>query len=287
MSLSIHIDIETCTRCRKCVRICPAEIFIQETPKSDVETQHISSCIHCGHCVGVCPTSSIVHSDFPAEKIHPIHPEKFPTSEQLLLLIKSRRSNRAFSAKPVPAEKLDLILEAAHRAPTGTNAQNVSFTLVTDPEKIQQVIGFTIDIFMELGKKLSNPFLKPILKLIVPDAYAYLPHLEALRRKYEMGQDPILRKATALLLIHTPKKSQLGCQDANLAYQNGSLMAESLGISQFYTGFLCIAMQQDKKNRIPNFLGIEGKVHAGMGLGVPSIHFENYIDRKEIDVRKL
>lgn len=286
MKLSIAIDKETCIRCRKCVRICPAEIFTQEGANGEIGVQHIQSCIHCGHCVGVCPTFSVIHSEFPASKVHPINPEELPTPEQVLLLIRSRRSNRAFSKKAIPADELDMILEAAHRAPTGTNAQNISFTLVTDPQKIRRVLELTVEIFSELGKKLNNPFLKPILKKIVPDAYKYLPFLSKMKEEVEAGEDPILRKATTLLLIEAPKKSNLGYADANLAYQNASLMAESLGVSQFYTGFLCIALQQDKKNRIPEYLGITGKVHAGMGLGMPAFTFENYIDRKEIRVNR-
>lgn len=287
MSLTINIDKNTCIKCGKCVRVCSANIFTQETPGSEVGTQHEHSCIKCGHCVGVCPTFSVIHSEFPAMKVHPINREELPSPEQTMLLIKSRRSNRAISAKPIPSDYLDQILEAAHRAPTASNMQQVEFTLVTDPKKIQEVIALTIEIFSELGKKLSNPFLKLILKPMIPEAYKYLPYLDRLKKEYEAGNDPILRKATALLLIHTPKESRFGCQDCNLSYQNGSLMAESLGVTQFYTGFLCMALQQDKKNRILNLLGIKGKVHAGMGLGMPSFKFENYMDKKEIQVTKI
>jgi len=220
-------------------------------------------------------------------KVHPIDREELPSPEQTMLLIKSRRSNRAISKKPVPSDLLDQILEAAHRAPTASNMQQVEFTLVTDPQKVQEVIALTIEIFKELGKKLTNPFLKLILKPMIPEAYKYLPYLDRLSNEYNAGNDPILRNATALLLIHTPKQSRFGCQDSNLAYQNGSLMAESLGVTQFYTGFLCMALQQDKKNRIADLLGIKGKVHAGMGLGMPSFRFENYIDKKEIRVTKI
>ncbi len=257
------------------------------TPQSEIGVNHISSCIQCGHCVGVCPTDSVIHSLFPSDKVHPIDRTLMPTPEQVMLLCKSRRSNRAFSKKPVPAEMLDQILEAAHRAPTASNMQQVEFTLVTDPQKIKEVIALTMEILKELGKKLSNPFLKPILRPLIPEAYKYLPYLGRLNKEYEEGNDPILRKATTLLLIHTPKQIRFGSQDSNLAYQNGSLMAESLGVSQFYTGFLCTALQQDKKNRIPKLLGINGKIHAGMGLGMPSFKFENYIDKKDIRVNKI
>lgn len=284
MNISINIDTETCIKCSKCVRICPATIFIQDTPKSDINTQNIQACIKCGHCVGVCPTSSVVHSVFPRDKVHPINPEELPTPEQTMLLIKSRRSNRAISKKPVPNEMLEQILEAAHRAPTASNMQQVEFTLVTNPQTIQKVIDLVLEIFMEMVKKMENPILKPFLKRIIPDAYKYIKYMYQMKDAREKGGDPILRKATSLLLIHTPKESRFGHADANLSYQNGSLMAESLGVCQFYTGFLCMALKQDKKGRITELLGIEGTIHAGMGLGMPSFKFENYIDKKEIKV---
>ena len=72
-----------------------------------------------------------------------------------------------------------------------------------------------------------------------------------------------------------------------MAYQNGSLMAESLGVSQFYTGFVCSAIQQDKQEKLVKLLGIQGKIHAGMALGMPAFRFPNYIDKKDIEVNRL
>ncbi len=287
MNISIAIDQETCIKCGKCVRICPANIFTQESTAGEVGLQHIQTCIKCGHCVGVCPTFSVLHSLFPAEKVHPINREVLPTPEQTMLLIKSRRSNRAFSKKPIPEDMLEQILEAAHRAPTASNMQQVDFTLVTDQQTVQKVIDLTLSIFLELAKRLENPILKPFLKKLIPDAYKALKYVQMMKDEREKGNDPILRKATTLLLIHTPKDSRFGFADANLAYQNASLMAESLGVSQFYTGFLCTALKQDKKGRIPELLGIKGTVHAGMGLGMPSFKFENYVDKKDIRVNRI
>lgn len=287
MELTLQINKETCIKCGKCVKVCPAVIFRQETPQSEIELQHIHSCIRCGHCVGVCPTDSVIHSVFPKEKVHKIDKALLPTPEQVLLLCRSRRSNRAFSKKQIPAEMLDQILEAAHRAPTASNLQQVEFTLVTDPEKLKQVVDATIDIFDSLAKKLSNPFIKVFLKRALPDVYKMLPYFDRLKQEHAKGNDPILRKATSLLLIHTPKQSRFGSQDCNLAYQNGSLMAESLGVSQFYTGFLCTAIKQDKKERISQLLGIKGTIHAGMALAMPSFKFENYIDKKDIRINRI
>ena len=210
-----------------------------------------------------------------------------PSPEQVLLLCKARRSNRALSDRPVPQEAIDRILEAAHRAPTASNRQEVSFTVITDPAILDKIIRFTLDTFAGIARKLENPLVKPILKRLRPEFYNYLPAFKRLIAEYDKGNDLILREAKTLLLIHTPYANRFGAADANLAYQNGSLMAESLGVSQIYTGFVLSALAQDKKCKFLKSIGIQGKVHAGMALGMPLFLYPNYIDKKPIAVNRL
>lgn len=280
MAITISINSEMCIKCGRCVRVCPVNIFYQENPRGEVQLQNISSCIRCGHCVGVCPTSSVIHSEFPAEKIHRIDRELLPTPEQVMLLCKTRRSNRALKSQPVPDAMLNQIMEAAHVAPTGSNVQQVSFTLVTDPEKVRKVVELSMNVFSGILDVLkSQPESLGISQMI-----GYITHLT---ETYSQGKDPILRGAETLLLFHTPKALSFGYADANLAYQNGSLMAEALGVSQFFTGFLCTAIKEDKTDSIKNYLGIDGVVHAGMALGMPEFKFVNYVDRDEMKVTKF
>lgn len=279
--MKINIDASTCIKCDRCVKVCPSEVFA----KSEAGTpniQNIEICIKCGHCVAICPTDAINHDVFSSEKVHPFEKKELPSAEQLMLLLKSRRSRRIFTKEPVPEYLIDQILEAAHRAPTASNSQRVSYKVITDPEQLKMVSDYTIKTFSKIANLLNFPLVKPFIKLFAPDIAKYIPGFKEMENEYKSGKDIILRGATALILIYTPKNQHFGCADANLAYQNGSLMAETLGIGQFYTGFVLSAMAQDKKGKLIKALGIKGKVQAGMALGVPQLQYSKYIDRKEV-----
>lgn len=287
MEKKISIDTGKCIRCGKCVKICPSVIFVRQKPENEVNVIAPENCIVCGHCVAVCPTGAVIHSEFPEEKVHTFDYRDYPTAEQMLLLCRARRSNRAFSGKVVPEELLEKILEAAHRAPTASNLQQVEFTLVSDPDKLKEITAFTLSVFSKILKKIQHPLLRPLIRIMMPDVLRYRPVFQRLLQENAAGNDLILRKATAVILIHTPAANRFGSQDANLAYQNGSLMAECLGVSQFYTGFVCSAIQQEGKGRLEKMLGINGRIQAGMALGMPAFRYTRYIDRKEMQVNKL
>lgn len=280
--MQIDINRERCIRCLKCVKVCPATIFKGNEP----EVERASRCIKCGHCVAVCPSLAVVHELFPEQKVHTTAYDAMPSSESLMLLIKNRRSMRNFTKTPIPDTLLEQIAQAAHRAPTATNAEQVSFTLITDPLILRQVSEFTVDTFVSAIGKIDNFIMRPIIKRTSPVIYKYIPMLKSMRRKLDEGNDQILRGATALLLIHTPKWISYGVEDCNLAYQNGSLMAEVLGVGQFYTGFVLNAAQR-RKGALEKMLGIDGVIHAGMALGMPQFRYPNYIDRKDISLKKL
>ncbi|MBE9488344.1 MAG: nitroreductase family protein [Bacteroidetes bacterium] len=286
--MEIAINHDSCINCGRCIKICPSEIFeFTEDKKAVVVARRIKNCIVCGHCVGVCPTNSITHSSFPAEKVHKIDFSQIPTAEQMMMLCKARRSNRAFSDKEVPQEFLDTIIEAGHRAPTASNLQQVRFTLVTDPEKIKLISDYTLSVFAPLIKALDSLWGKIFVKPFAKSLYRYIPVFKKMKRENAKGNDMILRGAKAVIIIHASKVTKFGCQDCNLAYQNASLMAECLGVSQFYGGFVCSAIKQDKQNRLNKILGIKTEIHAVMALGMPQFKFVNYIDKKDAIITKL
>lgn len=283
----IRVNDSSCIRCGRCVKVCPSQIFVQEKAGGDVTLHKPENCIVCGHCVAACPTGSVEHAEFPAERVHAADYAAMPTPEQVELLLAVRRSNRALSKRPVPQEILDRILAAADRAPTASNARQLGYTLVTDPAQLRAVAEYTLGVFGKLEKRLLHPLVKPWLSRIVPGVYRYVPVFKRLRREYAEGRDRILRGATAVLFIHAPKANRFGAEDANLAYQNASLMAEALGVSQIYMGFVLTALRQDKQEKLAGMLGLDGRrICAVMALGMPQFRYPNYIDRTPAEVTR-
>lgn len=283
----IRVNDSSCIRCGRCVKVCPSQIFVQEKAGGDVTLHKPENCIVCGHCVAACPTGSVEHAEFPAGRVHAADYAAMPTPEQVELLLAVRRSNRALTTRPVPQETLDRIIAAADRAPTASNARQLGYTLVTDPAQLRAIAEYTLGVFGKLEKRLLHPLVKPWLSRIVPGVYRYVPVFKRLRREYAEGRDRILRGATAVLFIHAPKANRFGAEDANLACQNASLMAEALGVSQIYMGFVLTALRQDKQEKLAGMLGLDDRrICAVMALGMPQFRYPNYIDRTPAEVTR-
>ena len=275
----LKIDGSLCIRCQRCVKICLAEIFYKEGGR--IRTKNESACIFCGHCVAICPKDAIIHPAFPSSRVHSFAISDLPSPEQLMLLLKSRRSNRAFSGKEIPEESFRMIMAAAAAAPTAQNSRDVHFVLVRDPEVLKAVTEYTLASFMKVVRLLDNRFMRLLAGRKLADVYELIPKFKGMSRRFHAGEgDMILRGAKAVLFIYSSEKSRFGAADCNLAYQNASLMAESLGVAQFYTGFVLAALERDRKGRLNAMLGLKDvKIHAGMALAMPEIRFEKYVDR--------
>lgn len=62
--------------------------------------------------------------------------------EDLLELVKARRSTRVFTADPVSDDQVEQIIEVARWAPSGTNSQPWEFVVVRDKEAREKIAGF-------------------------------------------------------------------------------------------------------------------------------------------------
>lgn len=268
-----------CKRCGRCARVCPAAVYTYEkgeVPKV-VKPQH---CIQCGHCVDVCEADAVEHESFPPNHIHCVQKELIPSPESLMELMKSRRSNRTITEKPIPAEALSDITEAAYAAPTSENSLKVVVTVLEGAE-IQAVEDATMKFFLRLAGVLMSSPVRPLTKIFLRDLYNEAAELYRFERKWKAGQRPCTCNAKALMVISTPKKYEFGWQDCNMAYQNASLMAEAHGVSQIYMGLVQMAFKFIGQRKTEELLHLPPghKPFAIMALGMPAFYYPKYTDK--------
>jgi len=285
----ITINRDACTECGSCVAACPAAVFAQEKGGSVPDVVKEASCIACGQCVAVCPVDAVTHNEFPEGTVLPIDRERMPSCEQTLELLRSRRSVRVFSDKPVLREELELILEAARVAPTGHNLQNVQYVVVQDRAILNAITKIVVRYFANVAKQLRNPLLRSFYRMVLSQSeldgiLTMLPDFDIIAEKYAAGHDPILRGAPCLMLAHSLRSENFPETNAALAMHNASLMAHSMGIGSFWTGYVVGACKRNR--RIPDMLGIpcEHEVYAGLALGHAGVDYPKWIQRKPIKV---
>lgn len=290
----IIIDHALCKKDGMCARVCPDNIIVQREKLTIPEIVEDSYCISCGHCAAVCPSDAIIHSEFPKGAINPIRIEIMPSEEQVIELIKSRRSIRAFRDKPIDRATIEKIIDGARFAPSGQNSQSTEYLVVQDKEILRKISALVIEYLKFEIKRLSNPFFRTLALLadkeLAESGLNEIPGFKRVIRSFEEGADPILFGAPALLVFHARRTDVFADVNAQLALHNASLIAHALGIGHFYTGWVVSpsrAPMARKWNRcIPDLIGIPpvNKFHAGLALGYPVPKFKNWIERKPANV---
>ena len=84
----------------------------------------------------------------------------------LLTLIRTRRSVRAYKPDPVPADLLDAVLEAGTWAPTGGGRQSPTIVAVTDPAARRQIAALKARV---MGSDTDPYYGAPAVVLVLAD----------------------------------------------------------------------------------------------------------------------
>jgi nitroreductase/NAD-dependent dihydropyrimidine dehydrogenase PreA subunit len=295
--IKIAIDAGRCKMDGMCVMVCPATVLMQRERETMPEVVAEDRCISCGHCLAICPSAAISHSAFLPGTISPIKFNIMPSPGQVTELLRTRRSIRAFRKEPLERETIDKIIDAARTAPSAHNAMSTEYLVVVDGAILRQVSAVTVEYLgFEIGR-LNNWFFKTLVGLVDRNLLELglreIPGFERIIRQFEAGKDPILHHAPALLVFHARRSAGFGDIDAHLASQNASLLAHSLGVGSFYTGWVLAAcrvpMSRAWSRRIPDLLGIppENDIHGALALGHPVPAFKNWIERKPAQTRWL
>ncbi len=287
---TITLDGNKCKKDGLCAKVCPKGIFVQRQRLTIPEVMDEESCIACGHCVAICRQSAIGHSEFPPTAIQAIPFEQMPTTEQVLALLKTRRSIRAFRDKPLAKETIERIIDGARFAPSGHNSQSTEYLVVQDSAVLNQVSAMVIEYLKFEIKRFDNPLFRTLALLAdresAESGLHEIPGFKSMIQMFETGGDPILNGAPVLLAFHARRTDGFADVNAQLALQNASLVAHSLGIGHFYTGWVLspgrAPMARAWNRRIPDLIGIPpgNELYGALALGYPIPRFKNMIERK-------
>ncbi|MHB8085619.1 MAG: nitroreductase family protein [Dehalococcoidia bacterium] len=288
---TIIVKADLCSKCAMCVQECPGKLYIQESRDSFPEARDLEFCNSCGHCVAICPKDAIVHSGFPQGFIQPVNQKILPSQETVLELLRTRRSARAFQDKIVEKQQIERIIDAARFAPTAHNTQTTGYIVVQDKKILEEMVRVTTNLISDSITKARNPLMKPLVSMALgkhSDAFLKsIPQLKRLVALVKGGTDRILRNAPALIIFHADERSAMADINAQLAIQNAALMAYSLGLGSFYTGYVLAACQRDKSMRRLINLPQNHKVYGGLAIGYPKHEFKQWIERKHPEVSWL
>ena len=288
----VIVDIDSCTKCRACVRDCVAKLYLFESDRLQFRENFEEDCIECGHCTAVCPVNIIQLKNSPVDDVNELADlNEPPNFESLLSLIMTRRSIRQFKDEPVSKEIIEKILQLARYSPTGSNEENVYYTVVQDPEllaKYSDEITLQVTNFV---KKYEDPEGYESLKATFPKGLIekvgeYIERFKRILEAIEGGHE-FWRWNREIIIIHSPKNAVTLVENCSLAASHIMLAAETLGLGTCSLGFATTFTNQFRTvSKIVKFPR-KHKVAYTLAIGYPKVKYFRIPARKPLKVKWL
>ena len=260
-NIDFTVDARRCVGCGKCVKDCPAIVLEMREGRPAVLAGRGEACIGCQHCLAVCPTAAPTLDGIASESLAALGEMPIPPPNELANLIRSRRSIRQYVRENVPRADVDELLETLKYVPTGCNDRELTFIVVDDLAKMD-----------ELRRRVAG-----ILETRFDSLPDFLKGAVAATRK-DPTCDPFFRGAPHILIVTGDPKAvtpQVDC-DAALAYFD--LLAQSGGFGTTWCGFLRIIV--DAVPEVADVFGIpRGAPFYAMLFGNPAVDYVRAVDR--------
>lgn len=219
------IDPKKCKRDEICAAECPAQIIIQADKKSlpTLLENGEEFCTNCGHCVAVCPHGALTLATMSLADCPPVQKDLLPSADSVKQLLHARRSIRQYKEKVVPRKLLMELIDTARYAPTGSNKQQVYWTVFQNPEEVRKMAGMVVD------------FMKMMLPITTDEAM--VRRFGRIVDAWDKGRDRIMRDAPHLVVVHSPADLPLAAEDCLIALTYLELYAYAKGLGTCWAGY--------------------------------------------------
>ena len=252
----VMIDVDNCIGCGMCSKVCVAHNIKVKDKKAEIL---LDDCLMCGQCTAICPKKAISISGYNTEQIEKSDNIRL-NPDDVLEVIRFRRTIRQFKQKEISKEVIEQILEAGRLSHTAKNMQDVSF-VVLNKEK-NRVEQMAINLFRKM---------KPLADLLSPMAGN-----NKIDRDFFFFNAPI-----AIVILAKDKTNGI------LAAQNMEFVAEAHGLGVLYSGYFTMAANASHKIKKAIKVPKGKKVAMTLVLGFPDVNYLRSVQRKQLDVNYM
>ncbi|MBD3192045.1 MAG: 4Fe-4S dicluster domain-containing protein [Candidatus Heimdallarchaeota archaeon] len=294
MNDKISLDSDLCIGCQACVAICPRVCFTM-TDQQKARVISDEACHSCGHCISVCPEGAISHRYYSSQEYQEIT-EKLSTDAipggQLYYFLKSLRSTRSFSSKPVEKELLERLVDITRYAPSAKLVQNVELVVVRDPKVIIQLKKLCAETIKNTLRKLNNPFIRVLLRLTgkkeaLQKGLKAKPRLLRMQEELEKGEDSLFHDAKTIVVFHGKKEGLYVKENCLYAASYLRVLAHGFNLGTCLIGYLENFAKYNP--RILSLLTIPktNRLCETVIIGYPKYSFRTFVARNPAQVKWL
>ncbi|MGI6092948.1 MAG: nitroreductase [Veillonellaceae bacterium] len=289
----VTIDHTRCSGCRLCVSVCKGAPLKWENNRVVVDQTEGFGCYGCGHCMAVCPVGCIFVDGrcLSSDDVFDFLPTSKPADyNQLIDLMRQRRSIRNFTEEEVSSEAINNIIAAAATAPMGIPPSEVGVVVISGRRKVR---AFAADIVAQIRSmkwQISKPAVYMMRPLMSKDSFevflSFVPVLfEAIDEGARNGQDLLFYDAPLVMMFHV--SAFVDPVDSYIAATFAMLAAEAQGLGSCMIGSVAPVIKNS--NKLKQKYGIPANNQPGLAMifGHPAISYRRGVQRTLASVKYI
>ncbi|MDY0390979.1 MAG: nitroreductase family protein [Desulfobulbus oligotrophicus] len=273
MDLQFIVNPDLCIQCGACADDCPLRVIQMESGYPSLNPARVRLCIHCQHCLAVCPTGALSILGFKPEDSLPL-PESLPNAQQMIALIKGRRSTRRFLPEPLDPGLIEQMLATIANGPTGKNNRQCLFSVIEDPA--------TMAVFRH---ELLEGLRRAVAERRLSQGLSYFRHVVS---AWDKGRDIIFRNAPHLLIVTVPSTITTPDADSIIAMTYFELLAASMGIGTLWNAMIRWAISTIDVDLYQRLNIPEDHIKSyALLFGRPDVQYHRTVQRDQVMINRV